>query len=395
VGKVEIRYYVTRCAWRNSRTWGYWVPSAKMRAAGFKIVKCGEDGPQAWAIAQQWNQQWDAVKTGAAATAPEARKLERVYPSGSLGEAFARFRSTNTWADKKPRTREDWERGWKRIEPIFGDVAPATVTLQDLDGWYSFQLERAGVREAHRAMKIWRALWRVVATMGYCSRDQDPSLAIRVKGPKARNAFWVEGEAVRLVKGAWRLGYHGLAAALAVAWDTSLSPIDVVSLTTAKLRYTKGLGDAKGALFETGRTKTGKSAIGTLSARTVRLLTAYMATLPKGYLPTAPIFRTRGGGRNQPVGYSRQFLGEDFRAVRATVLPGERRKIADFRRSGAVEATAGEVDPGALAGKMANSIDQSRDLQETYQPHTATLVRLADAARLKGRGRLRGEGGSK
>jgi hypothetical protein len=42
-----------------------------------------------------------------------------------------------------------------------------------------------------------------------------------------RHAMRKEGEAVRLVKRAWRMGYRGLAGALAVAWDSSLSPVDM------------------------------------------------------------------------------------------------------------------------------------------------------------------------
>jgi hypothetical protein len=61
----------------------------------------------------------------------------------------------------------------------------------------------------------------------------------------------------------------------------------------------------------------------------------------------------------------------------------------DFRRSGAVEALAGNVDPAALAAKMANSIDQSKDLQRAYLPVDSAVVRLADDARLVGRSRLR------
>jgi hypothetical protein len=70
--------------------------------------------------------------------------------------------------------------------------------------------------------------------------------------------------------------------------------------------------------------------------------------------------------------------------------PGDKRKLMDFRGSGAVEATAGKVDPAALAGKMANTIDQSEELQATYLPHNTALVRLADDARIAGRRRLRG-----
>jgi hypothetical protein len=51
----------------------------------------------------------------------------------------------------------------------------------------------------------------------------------------------------------------------------------------------------------------------------------------------------------------------------------------DFRRSGAVEALAGDVVPAARAAKMANSIDQSKYLQRTYLPVDSTVVRLADA----------------
>ncbi len=60
-----------------------------------------------------------------------------------------------------------------------------------------------------------------------------------------------------------------------------------------------------------------------------------------------------------------------------------------MRRSGAVEANAGEVDPLALADKMANSIDSSGKLQDTYLPRRVAVVRRADAARQRGRQALR------
>jgi hypothetical protein len=401
VGKVKIRYYVTRCAWQNSRTWGYWIPTKKMRSAGFSIVCCGEDGPLAWAIAERWNKRWDEVKAKlrAGEATGNPAKLQKIYPPGSLGDGFARFRATNSWKDKPAGTRADWERGWKYIDPIFGDVAPSTVSFEDVDAWYAAQLKKIGVREAHRGLKIWRALWRIVGALKtasgerYCGRNDDPSLGIRRKTPTPRNAIWFEGEAVRLVKRAWRMGYKGLGAALAVAWDTSLSPVDVRRLTGADLT-----GDAAGPFFSVSRAKTGKAAIGTLGRRTLRLLEVYRATLPPNLLPTAPIFYTRGGqpgpkgGRPRPPApYTKDTLGDDFRVVREAEFPGDKRKLMDFRRSGAVEATAGEVNPAALAGKMANTIDQNKELQATYLPHNATLVRLADAARARGRSRLRGE----
>jgi hypothetical protein len=46
--------------------------------------------------------------------------------------------------------------------------------------------------------------------------------------------------------------------------------------------------------------------------------------------------------------------------VREVEFPGDHRVVMDFRRSGAVEAAAGQVDPAALAGEMANSIDNNK-----------------------------------
>jgi hypothetical protein len=412
VGNVKIRYYVTRKAWKGSRaTWGYWVPTKKMKAAGFTIVICGEDGPQAWSLAQRMNARWDAFRRGERDLPKEAGVPEkfagRVYLPGSLGEGFARYRKTSAWITaKKPRTKEEWWRVWDEIEPVFGSVDPWTVTMEELDAWYAGApddpaikglLERLGVREAERVMRIWRALWRAIGSLTrddgkrYCPRDEDPSLSIRVKSPQKRSVIWYEGEAVRLVKAAVRMKYLGLAAALAVSWDTMLSPVDVRTLTTEQLT-----ADGEGPLFSVARAKTGKAAIGTLSKRTWRLLAEYTKTLPPNLLPTAPIFYTRGGkagpkgGRpRQPAPYTKDTFGDDFRVVRAALFPGDTRQIADFRRSGGVEAVAGNVDLGALAGKMANSIDQSRELQETYLPHQAAVVRLADAARGRGRNVLR------
>jgi len=58
-----------------------------------------------------------------------------------------------------------------------------------------------------------------------------------------------------------------------------------------------------------------------------------------------PIFRNRSG---RP--YSKDTLGDDFKAVRELVFGnGETRQLADFRRSGTVEALAGDATPEKLA----------------------------------------------
>lgn len=423
VGSVKIPYYYPRKVDKAGKLHGYWIPCLARRSKksgqieptimaklGFKIVDCGEDGPRAWAIAESWNAKWQeafaAFKSGQSVAKPG--QTQKVYPPGSLGEAFTRYKALSTWTTKATGTRAEWEDVWtRRIDPVFGDVAPSTVSLEDLDLWYGGSqdgkiaglLQKIGVREAHRAMKIWRALWRVAGALKYCDAEQDPSLGIRRKTPTARSAIWTEGEAVRLIKAAWRMGYRGLAAALAVAWDTSLSPVDVRTLTTAQLK-----GDAQGSFFVRDRTKTGEGAIGTLTKRTQRLLAVYMETLPPDLIPSAPIFYTRGsqagpkGGRPRPPApYTKDTLGDDFRIVRVAVFGKTEagkggRKIMDFRRSGLVEAVAGGAAVETIAAKAANSIDQNKELEKTYLPNQAAVVRIADAARVKGRQRLRGGG---
>jgi hypothetical protein len=208
-----------------------------MRAAGFKPVACGPDGLDAWRTAEECNALWRAHLTTA-----KAKPIFPALPVGSLGEAFQRYRGTSEWAGKAPRTREEWERAWVHIGRVFGDVRPRTVMLEHISKFRD-KIERdVSRREAHRVIKIWRALWRIAAAMGYCLRDADPSLGVRNKEPERRQEVWTYREAVTLAKGAWQAGYHGLAALIAVAWDSSLSPVDVRGLTPAR-RIKDGQGD--------------------------------------------------------------------------------------------------------------------------------------------------------
>lgn len=367
MGKVDIPYYVVK-----KGKYGYWQPTKAMRAAGFSSIRCGIDGPQAWAVADKWNERWQRHRAGKMQDAPPE------FPPGSFGDGFQRYRKTEEWLAKKPRTREEWERAWARIKPVFGDLAPTdpAVSLEILSLFRKGIAESVSTREAHRVIKIWRALWNVLAPMQYCHGKVDPSLAIRNRAPKARSSSWREGEAVRQAKQAWRKGYKGLACAIAIAWDTQFSPVDLRGLTMANLKGTKD-----GRYFDIGRAKSGRDAIGTMSKRTLRLLDAYLAAEP---CEVGAILRNRSGAV-----YSRFTMPDDFRAVCETLFPGDRRTLADMRRSGAIEAVAGGAEPGMVSAKMANTIDTSNALHATYQPVDLASVRAADQARRLGRKRIR------
>jgi hypothetical protein len=343
----------------------------------------------AWSIAEQWNARWDKTRRGEAPSpamaatdnlSPERSEELTVYPPRSFGESFRRYRGTEEWARKAPRTREDWWRGWRRIKPVFGDCDPRAVTLENVSAWRKAIEDTVSLREAHRALKIWRALWKVSAALGYCVRDADPSLGVRNSAAIGRSSTWSEGEAARLAKRAWRMGYEGLAAIIAVSWDTQLSPGDVRALRASQM------ATAAGELFFAERGKTGKPVGALMSARTIMVIEAYLKKLDLELHGHAHIFRNRSGAP-----YTKDTLGDDFRAVRAAEFGGlEKRMLGhDFRRSGAVEAIAGEATAEQLAHAMGNTLSASNALFATYVPVNANSIRSVMAARRRGRTKLR------
>lgn len=383
MAKVKVRYYSV------IKGRGYWQPTREMRALGFRPTPCGPDGALAWAKAEELNAAWDA--RGAMPEPPVVPKF-KTWPAGSVGEGFDAYRQTNEWAKKAPRTREDWERAWKYIGGSWGDSLPGAITMPMISVWRQAIEDDVSLREAHRAVKIWRALWRVLVALKYAAGD-DPSLAVRNTEPKGRSQTWREGEAVRLVKRALRMRYFGLATALACMWDGAVSPVDARSLTLGQRRR-----DEHGSWFELGRGKTGRDAVLTLSRRTERLFEWYLKETFGDAEPISSmkLFRTKGynpgpkGGRPRAAApYTRNSFSEDFRAVRSVEFPGDKRQMLDFRRSGSVEAVAGGVEETALSAKLANSVGQSKKLEATYVPIQVAMVRRADTARRAGREQLR------
>ena len=374
--------------------WRY-RPTKAMQKHGLRFRQFGaemttEDRQLVLALNDEWDRIRRALRTGDVFT-PRSK-----YPPGSIGEAYERaiaLRAKDRESKQLPpltkeqESRDDWRRAWRWIEPLFGDVDPKTVQPEhlidpDLPGLRPLVAREVSESEAHRVVKIWRALWQKLAVLGYCDKERDPSLTFSNSAPAPRNATWREGDVVRLAKAAWRTGYFGLAAIIAVAWDTQLSPVDVRGLTASQRRR-----DRKGTVFYLGRAKTGRAAAGTLSRRAERLLEAYLERQYLGVqlLGDAILFRNRSG-----TAYTKDTLGDDFRSVRSIVFgPADQRQLADMRRSGAVEAVAGGAKGEQLSAKMANTLSASNRLHKTYVPVDVAAVREVDDARRVGRTRIR------
>jgi hypothetical protein len=376
--KVRPRYRVFK------RGHWVWVPVRRMRKAGFDPVHLGAgyevDGVRYMSAvdidrARALNTEWDRYRRGLPPLEPRPK-----YPSDSVGDGYERAMKLREQERKAKGIKwtTDWPRAWKWLEPLFGDADPKTVTPEQLLELRQLVASKVLDREAYQLIKTWRALWHKMATLGYCDKELDPSFLFTNPAPRPRKDVWSEGEAVRLVKQAWRSGYYGLAAVLAVAWDTQLWPVDVRGLSANQRRR-----DEKGTWFEVDRAKTGSDAFGTLSARTEYVLSGYLARI--GVELVGPIFRNRSGAP-----YSKDTLGDDFRDVRAIVFgEAEKRQLRDFRRSGTVEAFAGDATPESVSAKMSNTLLQSNFLHRTYSPVQLEAVRAADASRRLGRRRIR------
>lgn len=395
MAKVDIPYYVV------VKGRGYWRPKANMTALGFQRVSCGPDGPIAWAIAQERNTAWQRVRQGLdqPPVALAGQKLDPatmesalIYPVGSIGAGFKEYRKTGEWAKKAPRTREDWWRAWAHIKPVFGTSRPRDVTLGFVSEFRE-NIERAvSLREAHRVIKIWRALWKVLAALRYCHADEDPSLGVTNHAARGRTQTWAEREIVLLYQRAWRTDRRGLAAALTVLWDSQLSPGDVPALTRSQVARS-----GTGALFFTERGKTGAAVSGALGRRSTAILSGYLSQLGFDLHDDAPLFWTagsmpgpNGGRRYLPQAYDGELFAKHFALLRSEVFgPKERRQLLDFRRSGAVEAIMGGATREDLGTAMGNGIAKNDELFRTYVPTNTAMLTGFQKKRQVGRQKLR------
>jgi hypothetical protein len=374
----------------------YWRPTPRMKAAGFSDQSLGSSELHAKQEAIWRNAQWDKYRFG-----ERVEPSIMVYPPGSLGRAYSRaiaLREAERKAkgvvwNRQQKARDDWPRAWRWIGPAFGDYDPAAIVSEDLLALRTKVAKRVSESEAFRVIKIWRALWAKLPGFGYkVSLDADPSLTFANSAPQPRQEIWPHRDVLQLVQRAWREGYYGMAALLAVAWDTMLSPVDVRALTIGQR-----CNDGQGSYFDLARAKTGRAAAGTLSRWSEAILDTYLARLSIELHDAAPIFWTRGGmssakgGRPWPPRpYSSDRLGIDFRRVRALLFgPDDERQIQDMRRSGAVEAMRGDAKPIKLSAKMANTIASSNRLHRTYIPVDVEAVRDVDDARKRGRERTK------
>lgn len=367
----------------------FFEPRGRMLQAGFKPRPLGRDDERARAEALRLYEAWMRVRDGLEITTPEpgARigkeqaSAARRYPKRSVGAAWQEWIRTPEWEKLalSNRTKIWWPAWEKRIEPVFGTVDPNTITMAQMSTWRE-SMERVYGRDvAHKAMKVWRAFWRVMAALRY-TQLSDPSSKVTNTAPEPRNARHTHAGALLLAKQAWRHGYRGLACIIITCWDTGFQPGDA---RTARAKHL-GIDPVTGRLIidrsKDGREKTGVAVIGTLSRLGDAMVRSYLAGLGVELHVEAFLFRTRTGSP-----YREMVLSHDFQDFREKVSPGSKLQLRDLRRSATTEAFRGGADSKAVAQKFGNTINRSAFLFKTYNPVDLAQVRQADEARVRSR----------
>lgn len=365
---VKLRYV------RKKRGKLFWEPTPEMRAKGFLPTPLGDDGPDAHAKGAALYASWLKAK--------DASDRPTKYPNGTLGAFYDRFRTTSKWTKMKPRTKEDYERAWKRIyiwrrepdQPTLSHTVLTKISTEDCEAFFDWLESDYSPNERYRVIKGLKVLLKdamVRLRLGI----QSPAATLANPQSIGRSAIWLGAEIDKLAAMGSKAGYEAMSLAIRLGWETLYSPVDVRTLQIPQLKR-----DATGFYIQRDRTKTSKEAYAAVSDGLAADILAYI-----GEREVGPLVLMRNGS---PYRSPKRFE-KDFRAVRVAAFgPDEARQFMDIRRSGNVEADAAGADKSTMAKLLANRIDDSKFLEETYTPPTVAKAREVARQRLDGRQKL-------
>lgn len=351
-----------------------------MRAKGFLPEPLGPETDESIAKARRLYAAWIKANTGPV--------IFTTYPAGTLGAYFDRFTGrlsgdpTPRWKNMEPRTREDYHRAWKHLEPRFARKGLKAIEVADCERLVEEIEAQFGPHERYRTVKTLRSLYADAIPRLKLHGFEAPTKAIRNPQPRGRTAIWLGAEVAILINTAEAEGFSGMALAIKVAWDTLFSPVDVRTAPLASIKR-----DGSGSYIQRARTKTDKEAFGHLSTETAAAVDLYVNALGFELTPESPFIRQRNGHAYR----TKDTFSADFRDVRNVAFPGDKRQFQDLRRSGNVEADAAGADKATMAAILANTMDTNKFLDDTYTPPTVAKAREVAVQRLAGRAKLAGE----
>lgn len=220
MGNVKVRYLVERQRKRRSTRF-YWIPTAKLQAAGFLPRRLSDDKVTAIAEAESHNAALDRWYMG------ETPQSKGPVP-GSLAALDELFQTDQAFRGTRDRTQRDYLYGIKPALAWAADEQVAHLTRRAIKAWYRDQLATRGVANARNAMAALRRLLSFGLDEGWIS--EHPALKLRVKAPASRGRTWAQEEREGFCRAAVAKGRPSMALAVEIGRCLGQRPTDLRKL---------------------------------------------------------------------------------------------------------------------------------------------------------------------
>ncbi len=360
MGEIRVRHLVIKPS-------GYYFQATeKMRSHGIESGPLGKDSVAAILEADRRNGQWDTIKAHIKeyGKAPARSQFE----IGTLNHLFHdKLKASMEWSDKKPVTQKEIVYAYVIISEFYGSSHVLSITAEDCIEYYSAMRGKFSIHKCAKVMKWFRYIFNFAIKIKYSNVSHNPTEAVKVKQPIARDTLWREDQVYSLIEKAWNMGYYGAAVAVLIAYDTSLRPVDIRTLK----RHQR---DAES--LSVVQSKTNKPIRVPLYPETQDIIDFYWCALGVEHHPNAWIVLAPSG---RP--YSKDLLAKHIRIIRKAAKLPKHLQLRDIRRTASMERAEAGASEHELASGTGHSIDHGSKILDTYNPPSYGAAKRAQEKR--------------
>lgn len=341
------------------RVW--WEPNAGARALGFDPAELDAARPT-WSVrqAQALNQAVDRRRSGdmSAPAGPGGRTMSALIHA---------YRRDSEFLEKKPKTRQSYDRNLRIIDEKWGRFPVAGFTKQVMREWYKTCRVGRGETQAVRLIGMASILFSFAELEGWRAEGSNPCFRLKMSIPKgrARVASWDELDAI-----------------LDAATTTGLASIGTAALLSAlQGQRATDIVAATCGLFAEIETGDGRRLWSWKVDRSKRGNLGMMQLHPIVLDRVLPLIDGRAAGDRllieERLGrpYDEDLFQRRWREVRAaaadlcpSIRRGPRLQFRDLRRTFAVWAKSGGASDDDVGDVLGNTAALDPRLQETYMP---------------------------
>lgn len=242
MAKVNIPCLVAKRNKAGITSW-YWQPSKTLAAAGWKAMPLGKNEGAAIAAARVRNQEVERWKAGGA----DVPQVKRRQQSGTFGALVDRYRKEHVNGRKpdgrpllKPKTREVYETGLKRLEHWAGKhpvayITPARVrALRDAN---AKPIEEGGLGHAatFNLLRLLRQVFAFAESVDVIPKGSNPATDFGLGKPPRRKQLWTPEDDSAFDTAARDLGLPSMALARELALYSAQRESDLIRFTEGQL----------------------------------------------------------------------------------------------------------------------------------------------------------------